>query len=135
MVQDVALPFVADEVVYRVLGCLISQPLVLEQLVGYHEALVVSLLYRLLYLLVVGLDRKVHGLHLVVHLLVDLELVLPVEKDGVGHVSIDRHLDLQPGVVYYFVHADSFVGVDLQHSGYQVSGSWVERVGDRIDSF
>jgi hypothetical protein len=50
-------------------------------------------------------------------------------------MRIDWHLDSQPGMIHYLVHADSFIGVHLEHPGYEISGSGVESVREGVNTF
>ena len=75
LIENVAFHFVTVEVNNRFLCDLFSKLLIFQQLISNHEALIVSLFYRFLYLLIVCLDRKVHGFHFIIDPLIYLELV------------------------------------------------------------
>ena len=60
LAEDVAVNFVNFEILDGVFGLFLPELLVFQQFISDDEALVISLLYGLLDLLIVGLDGKPH---------------------------------------------------------------------------
>ena len=91
MVQDVTLDLVLVQDRYLFLQLGLFELLVFQQLVSYHKTLVVSLANRLLYLLIVCLNGKIHRFDPRVDFFIDLKRLLFLQEDSLGHVCIDGH--------------------------------------------
>lgn len=108
--------------------------LVLEQLIGDHEGLIISLLYRLFDAFIVSISEgaEAHLLHLQVHLLIYLEIILFLQGVAPGNSGVEWHLGAYPWMGEYFVDADAFVGVHLQHASDEVGSKRVDGVRDEV---
>jgi hypothetical protein len=92
LLQDGALLELVIKIVNNFSCIFSSEFLILHELVRNDKAFIISLLYRFFYLLIVGLNWKIHGFHSLIDLIINLKLFILLYRQKDWHMGVDGNM-------------------------------------------
>lgn len=110
--------------------------LILEQLVGNHEGIILSLLDRFPHLVVGLCDgfRVCVALDLFKDFLVYLRGSYLFDLINKGNSGINRDVGTNPRVIFYLMNPNPIEGIDLQHPSNEIPSHRIDAIGDGVIS-